>query len=58
MYERDNRREAHTSSSSLPRMSEEWRAMNVSRMISDILSISHACVQYESWTEAKVKSRF
>ena len=45
-----------TSNWSLPRTSEEWRAMKVFRMISDILSMLLACVQYESWTEAKVRS--
>lgn len=37
-----------TSYWSLLRTSEEWRAMKVSLMISDILSMLLACVQYES----------
>lgn len=44
-----------TSCCSFSRTSEECSAMKVSLMISDMLSMLLACVQYESWTEANVR---
>ena len=45
----------HTSVDNFSRTFEECSAIKVSRMISDILSMLLACVQYESCTEANVR---
>ena len=55
---RGNKSKTVTSLLSFLRISEECRAMKVSRMIPDIWSTSHACVQYESCTDANVRFWF